>query len=95
LGLSRLTRGPISEVKIFFYLPALVTMLEWFFWPVIHLAERVFRILDCLTNDFQRFGHRLISFFQVWQGVKQAVGLSLDMPTRACLAVAASSDSSI
>jgi len=75
LDLSRLARGPIREVQVFFYLPGLVAVFEWFFWLVIHLAERMFRVLDCLTDNFQRFGHRLISFFQVWQGVKQAAGL--------------------
>jgi hypothetical protein len=39
---------------------------------VLHLAEGVFGIVDCFIDDFQRFGHSLMSFVQVQPGQKIA-----------------------
>jgi hypothetical protein len=61
-------------------LPALVTVLQGFLWLVIDFAEGVFGISNSFTDDFQRFGHSLVSFVQVSPGVKDANGLSLVRP---------------
>src|ERR1041385_1227652 len=57
--LRRLPRHPIPEVKIFPDFSAFVTVFLRFLRLIIHFAEWMFGILDCFTDDFQRFGHRL------------------------------------
>jgi len=56
---------PIPEVKVLPDFSAFVTVLLWFFWLIIHFGEWMFGISNCLTDDFQRFGHSLMSFCQV------------------------------
>ena len=78
---GRFPRYPVSQVQVFFDLPAFVTMLPRFLGLIVHFAEGMFGITDSFTDDFQRFGHSLVSFVQVSPGVKDANGLSLVKPT--------------
>ena len=63
--LGRLPRNPLLWLEIAPDLSALVTMLLGFLGLVLHLAEWVFGIVDRFSDDFQRFGHSLMSFVQV------------------------------
>jgi len=61
------SRHPICKVQVFFDFSALVTMLLGFLWLIIHFAEGMFGIAYSFTDDFQRFGHSLLSFFKFTQ----------------------------
>ena len=63
--LCRLPRHPIAEVKVFPDFSAFITVFLRFLRLIIHFAEWMFGIANGLTDDFQRFGHSVISFFVV------------------------------
>jgi hypothetical protein len=44
-------------MQVFPDFPAFITMFLWLFGLVFYFAEWMFRIADCFTDDFQRFGH--------------------------------------
>jgi hypothetical protein len=79
--LGRFPCHQFPEVQVFFDLPALVTMLPRFLGLIVHFAEGMFGVLNGFTDDFQRFGHSLVSFVQVSPGVKDVNGLPLERPT--------------
>jgi len=46
---------PVSEMQVFFYFAALVTVFLRLFWLIIGLAERMPWIPNRLADDFHRF----------------------------------------
>ena len=62
-ALGRLGGCPLTQVQVLLDLPAFITMLPRLLRLVIHFAEGVFGIADGFTDDFQRFGHSLVFWF--------------------------------
>ena len=52
-------------MQVFLDFPAFVTMLQGFLRLIVDFPEGVFWVTNSLADDFQRFGHTLISFVQV------------------------------
>ncbi len=65
LCLNRSFVNQFVQVEIFLDFPAFIAMFQGLLGLIIQFSEGMFGIANSFTDDFQRFGHSLISFVQV------------------------------